>query len=799
MQAVSETSVVAAPRRIVTHRFFAVPSHARRDRRPTDLTMLIVSVVVVWVFATRAGHGLGRFERALTDLVAALPVFLDPVWAIANDALRVWAVALVIVAAWRRRWGLLRDMAAGLALAAVAVMVIGRVVNGAWPDVSAGLSFGEADVDYPALGLALAVTVVSIASSHLSRPYRYLCRWIIGLGGIGAFALGAGTPSGVIGAIYLGLGIAASVHLVFGSPGGLPTTEHVRGALAGMGVDAGVVDVARQGGVVRVRAIAAAGGELDVKIHGRDAWDGQLIVSVWRFLWYRDGGPTLALTRLQQVEHEAFLTLLAERRGAQVHPVVAAGVEPGGDALLVVERRGTPVGEMAGLPGSIALAMWRSLHLLHSAGITHGSIDLDRVFVDDDVVRFADLAAGDTASSPDALLVDRAQLLVVTAAVMGTDEAVSSALGGLGPSGLAEVTSYLQPAAMSPRLRRELAARDIDIDDVRRAAIAACGGQDHELIRLRRLTVGRALMAVLLTYAGYTLVSGLLEIGLDTLLDAIREASLPIVIAAFFISLLSRPVNAYGLSALSPIPVPIGRLTVLMFAMNFVNLAMPSTAGRVAVNIRFFQRSGVDPTTAVAVGALDGFTGFLSQMILTLSIVIFGLGTLDIGLDQLGDSSPDWLGGLAIGLVVVIAIVVAVVATVPRLRRAVLDAYRSARRFLGELVRSPQRLAKAMAANMTSELIYSVVLFTVLAAFGQEVHFIDVVFVGIAVSLFAGLMPVPGGIGVTEAGLTAGFMACGVDQATAFAAALTVRLITYYTPPLIGWFALRWLQRRRYL
>jgi len=91
------------------------------------------------------------------------------------------------------------------------------------------------------------------------------------------------------------------------------------------------------------------------------------------------------------------------------------------------------------------------------------------------------------------------------------------------------------------------------------------------------------------------------------------------------------------------------------------------------------------------------------------------------------------------------------------------------------------------------------VLFTVLAAFDQNVQFVDVVFVGIAVSLFAGLMPVPGGIGVTEAGLTAGFMACGVPQATAFAAALTVRMITYYTPPLIGWFALRWLQRRRYL
>jgi hypothetical protein len=484
MQAVSETSLVVAPRRTAPNRFFAVPPRARRDRRPTDITMLIVSAVLVWVFATRATNGAGRFERSLTDLVASLPAFLDPVWAIANDALRVWAVVLVIAALWRRRWGLLRDVAAGIVLSAGAVMAIGRLANGSWPDVSTGLSFDTVNVEYPALGLALAVAVVSIASSHLSRPYRYLCRWIIGLGGVGAFALGAGTPSGVIGAVYLGLGVAALVHLVFGSPGGLPSVEHVRGALEGVGVDAGVIDISRQSGVVRVRAITAGGNDLDVKIYGRDAWDGQLIVSVWRFLWYRDGGQTLRLSRLQQVEHEAFLTLLAERRGAQVHPVLAAGVEPAGDALLVVERLGTPIGEVGVVPHGLGVSMWRSLDELHRAGITHGSIDLDRVFLADGTVRFADLAAGDTTSSPAALLVDRAQLLAVTTAVMGADAAVACALEALGAAGLADVTSYLQPAAMSPRLRRELAARSWSPGETMqlRKAARTAGASLHELL-----------------------------------------------------------------------------------------------------------------------------------------------------------------------------------------------------------------------------------------------------------------------------------------------------------------------------
>ena len=52
---------------------------------------------------------------------------------------------------------------------------------------------------------------------------------------------------------------------------------------------------------------------------------------------------------------------------------------------------------------------------------------------------------------------------------------------------------------------------------------------------------------------------------------------------------------------------------------------------------------------------------------------------------------------------------------------------------------------------------------------------------------------------MTEAALTAGFIAIGVPEATAFAAALTSRMITYYIPPVFGFFAFRWLQRRHYL
>jgi glycosyltransferase 2 family protein len=74
----------------------------------------------------------------------------------------------------------------------------------------------------------------------------------------------------------------------------------------------------------------------------------------------------------------------------------------------------------------------------------------------------------------------------------------------------------------------------------------------------------------------------------------------------------------------------------------------------------------------------------------------------------------------------------------------------------------------------------------VLSALHSPVPLGTLLVINVCVSLFAGLMPVPGGIGVTEGALMFGLTAAGVDQATAFAATMCYRLITFYLPPIWG-------------
>ena len=54
-----------------------------------------------------------------------------------------------------------------------------------------------------------------------------------------------------------------------------------------------------------------AGKRIVLSVYGRDASGARVLAKLWRFAIYRDSGATLIMDRLQQVEHEAYLTLMA--------------------------------------------------------------------------------------------------------------------------------------------------------------------------------------------------------------------------------------------------------------------------------------------------------------------------------------------------------------------------------------------------------------------------------------------------------------------------------------------------------
>jgi len=190
--------------------------------------------------------------------------------------------------------------------------------------------------------------------------------------------------------------------------------------------------------------------------------------------------------------------------------------------------------------------------------------------------------------------------------------------------------------------------------------------------------------------------------------------------------------------------------------------------------------------------------GFAVQTLILLTVLVTGTSTLtwerstgsgglDVSVDEV----------LLIALVVVV-VAVAVVAAVPRTRHWLSDRLREASGTL-RVLGSPKKDGQLFGGSFAAQCLSAAVLGLSVSALGGDVAFVDLLVINTMVSLFAGVMPVPGGIGVTEAGFTVGLVAAGLPQEQAFAAAILTRILTFYLPPVWGFFSLRWLQHRDYL
>ena len=150
-------------------------------------------------------------------------------------------------------------------------------------------------------------------------------------------------------------------------------------------------------------------------------------------------------------------------------------------------------------------------------------------------------------------------------------------------------------------------------------------------------------------------------------------------------------------------------------------------------------------------------------------------------------------------IVIAVTVVLAIIALlIPAVRRRVVTMLRQAHEAL-QVLRSPTKLVQLVGGNLVAQVLFAVALSACVRAFNEDVTLSQLIVINTMVSLFAGLMPVPGGIGVTEAGLTVGLTAAGVPQETAFAIAIAYRFASFYLPPVWGWFCYRWLIGKRYL
>ena len=782
--------------------------------------MLALACLAVGVL-TFPAPGPTSIDSLVTGLVQALPGLFGWFWELSYDLLIAWTLVLITLAlcARGRKRLLFEELLAG-ALAVGFALVVGWLAGTDWSESFKAVAASGAPPIYLAVRLALATAVVVMASPYQARPFRYLGRSVVGLGAVAGIALGTSLPIGMVVAFAVGIGSAAIVHLLFGSPAGRLTLDQVADALAELGVDAAGLRQAplEPRGVAIATAEAPDGRSLLVKVYGRDAWDGQLLASAWSSLWYRSDTSHLSLGRREQVEHEAFVTLLAERAGVSVLPVVAAGMASERDALLVTETTGRPLRTLDPLQvdDELLQGIWRNAARLHTLGVAHRRLDASRIVVrPDGTPAFGDFEGAAVAAADAAITADRAQVLVATTLVAGPERAASAAAAALGNDALSQVLPLLQPAAFERPTRRAIGEQDWELEDLRKGCAEAAGVEVPKLARLRRVSVQSIGVVLLIALVAYAVISALANVGLANLIDEFKAADLGWLAVALVLSPVVPMVHAFATLGASFRPLRYGPVLMLEYAIQFIKLAVPSSAARLALDVRFFGRNGIDAGGALSIGVIASVCGFVVQVLLIVVVSLSGLASLDLGgsgataMSSTGGSSAS--GGHRLLILTAVLVVLGVIVTlaVPKYRtavtqavpryRAMLHAQASSAATALRVLRSPRKVGLIMAGNLGAQLLQAIILGLCLRAFGYHATLAELILVNTIADLFAGFMPVPGGMGVAEAAYTAGLVALGVPNAPAMSTAIAFRLVTYYLPPLWGAVAMRWLRQHAYL
>lgn len=545
----------------------------------------------------------------------------------------------------------------------------------------------------------------------------------------------------------------------------------------------------------RVYAVGdSEGRRWDAVVLDRDRQVMGLLSWVWTTLRMGGIGRRNAVSMQQAADRAALMAYATEAAGLEVPRL--HGIARTDESIVLLGEHLETARTLDSLePDLITDEMmaqaWEQLLTAHQVGISHRNLSGETILVEPSTARvwLSSWEQGDIASSVIVRHMDMTQLLVAFALQVGPERAVAAARSALGVEQVQVLAPMIQSVALPAHSRSRLRTHRRILQRIREHLVSVvpedAPAQEIRLTRFSARTVVTATIAVAALWIVLT------TFNFADIATVVAEANVAWMIISFAAGSMAFVGAAMGLIALSPEPLRKRQVFLVQIASSVVNLVTPAAMGPAALNLRLLQKSGVKTALAAATVGLLQVSQFITSIVL---ILVIALTTGSRGaLSQLPS-------GALITIVVALTVIAAILFLVPNLRRWIIGkigpTLKQVTPRLIWVLGQPRRILLVLAGNTLQNLAYLVAFGAALYAFGQTMPAATLVIVYLTGTAIGSMVPTPGGIGTVELALSTGLRTAGIGTAHAASTAVLFRVLTFWIRIPMGWFALRYLQKR---
>ncbi|MDJ0663788.1 MAG: lysylphosphatidylglycerol synthase transmembrane domain-containing protein [Acidimicrobiia bacterium] len=595
--------------------------------------------------------------------------------------------------------------------------------------------------------------------------------------------------------LALSYAIGAGVLLAFGSPDRRPKGYDIGKALVHHGFDVVSVSPAEAGATsTKLYSVQTADGHaIFAKVRSAEERAAEILFRLYRMArlkGFGDERPFASLRR--EVEHEAGMSLAASAAGVATPQMLrVADVTPSAMLIAYDEIDGSTLDEVdtETITDEVLRSTWAQVATLHSARMSHRHLSPANILLTSDGQPWLiDFGFAEISASDGDLNGDVAQLMATLTLVVGPQRTVAAAVDQLGAEAVAAAAPRLQPTALSTTTRNAFKKRKGLLKELHREVQEATGLEEFELEKLERVNSRTVFMLLMLALAFYVLIPQLAEVDFGEVIGADWQW-FPLVL---FFSLMTYVGAAVALMGAMPERLRFFPTILAQIAASFFNRIAPAKVGGIAANIRYLQKSGIEPAVAIAGVGLNNVAGVVVHvLLLTIFVTTAGRSATDVFSLPSGQT-----------VLVVLAVVLAAAGAVMLLPwgrklwlRRVWPILRKSVSGVTAVAVSPLKMLALFGGAFVITMSYVFALWYSIAAFGGGIGFVAVTAVYLAGSALAQVAPTPGGIGAAEAALIAGLTTFGLDPGVAVPAVFLFRIGTFWAPILPGYLAFKRLER----